>query len=203
MNPTKKIPETFLHTLHTLSCKVFWLHCNDYTKEEIASIIKSSQIRKWIFTGSPASVYNPTSPKVSLELLNMPDKNFFFICYSMESILYQLGIPVLKRNVNKKELFQLELHRIPLNIFQGISKPGVFLRNHQYYTPSNLDSDIQSLASYENEEMVLVYKNSIMTQFHPEKTDDGKQIIFNWVFSNNLPWNNLYGISPNRNPDNA
>ena len=201
MNPTKKIPETFLRTLHSLSCRVHWIHCNDYSKEEIRDIIESSQIRKWIFTGSPANVYDVKSPQVSLDLLNLANKELFLICYSMESILHQLGIPVIKRTVNKKEFFTLDT--IPTKVcsssLQGLSKRGTFMRNHHYYTPSEATQGIQGitlLASHENEAMILSYKNSILTQFHPEKSDDGKQILFNWIYGNNLPWNNLYGIHP-------
>lgn len=175
MNPLKK-PERFINSLHTIRCNVNLLDCSEMTKDEIFVAIQKSHIKNWIFTGSPSSVHDPKSPVVSLKLLDLHNKRMFLICYSMESILHQLGYPVVKRNINKKEEFVLVNPNIHL-----LKNPARLYRNHQYYTP-RVDNDI-FIANYENESMIAIYKNSIMTQFHPERSDDGLQMLFNWIFA--------------------
>lgn len=179
MYPIEKRPTFFLETLQALFCKVDVLYSYERKKEEIVEYIRSSTIRKWIFSGSPADVHNTNSPQLSLDIFAIPEKEYLLICYSMESILYQLGYPVVKRAQNKKEEFVLTF---PYTL-RGLPNPAKLYRNHHYYTPfsSIQDSEMRKIAEYEGETMMLTYKNSIMTQFHPEKTDHGKQMIFNWL----------------------
>lgn len=172
MNPSSK-QEAFVETLRSLQCIVRVIHSNEISEKELVRTIRESDIRKWIFTGSPANVYDLEAKIVPAELLDLNDKSMFFICYSMESVLKQLGYSVLKRDRNIKEEFVLQ-HSLP-----GLKNPATLYRNHQYYTPAK---EIQCLAEYNGEAMIYFYKNSCMTQFHPEKTDDGKQMLFVWLF---------------------
>ena len=107
------------------------------------------------------------------------------ICYSMESILTQLGFPLCKRKQHVKEPFLLtippEYMKVPL--FANIKNPMTMRRNHTRYFPSRLMKGplIEPIASYKGESMVALYKNSILIQFHPEKSPDGKKLILNWL----------------------
>jgi len=175
----EKQPTYVLETLHALYCRVDVLYSYEHTKEDIVEHIRKSTIRKWIFSGSPADVHSTHSPQVSLDIFAIPNKDYLLICYSMESILYQLGYPVVKRVQNKKEEFVLTF---PYTLC-GLPNPAKLYRNHHYYTPidSIQDQEMRTIAAYEGETMMLTYKNAILTQFHPEKTDHGKQMIFNWL----------------------
>ena len=42
---------------------------------------------------------------------------------------------------------------------------------------------IKEIASYKEESMILLYRNSILVQFHPERTKDGLKFINNWIRS--------------------
>jgi len=148
-------------------------------------------------------VVDSTSPIVPLNILNLNDKKFMLICYSFESVLYQLGFPVIKRYVNKKEKFRLSLDIKKIdeiqktNILYNIRKPTHkrkiygsnklrLRRNHHYYIPSDdinykKHPNIHLVSSYRNESMMIFYKNSIMVQFHPERTSDGYKLINNWI----------------------
>ena len=189
MNPSGKYPEALLNTLQTIFCKIEIIQSNEYTSHELENHIAESPIQKWIFTGSPVSVYEHSSSQVPMNIFDIPKKEFFLICYSMESALRQLEYPVLKRKENRKEDFFLSFHREQyMQLFQGVPNPALCMRNHHYYTPTlvfeSKNSNIQLLSSYQNEAMILVYKNCIMTQFHPEKTDHGRQLLFNWMYGN-------------------
>ena len=172
MNPAKK-PLVFLETLQSLQCRVELLDATERSNRELFLLVQRSPIQKWICTGSPSSIYDPNSPSLPMELFDLPDKQFFLICYSMEYVLATLGYKVLKRDGNKRETFVL-VHGTQL-----LTNPAILYRNHQYYTPANSLS--LSIADYQGEAMIVRYKRTIMTQFHPEKTDDGKQMLFQWI----------------------
>jgi GMP synthase-like glutamine amidotransferase len=173
MNPYKK-PEAFIETLHTLNCRVHLLDATEMTQADLLNEINLSTVKKWIFTGSPVSIYEDNSPVVPIELLDTP-KQFFLICYSMESVLKQLNYPVIKRAENKKENFILK-HNLTV-----LAENANLSRNHHYFTPY-MKNDI-FIAEYDGEAMIAVYKNSIMTQFHPERSEDGKQMLFKWIYA--------------------
>jgi len=173
-------------------------HNIDYTtSDEIFKKIALSKIKHWIFSGSPHMVVDSTSPIVPLDILNLKEKKIMLICYSFESVLYQLGFPVVKRYMNKKEKFRLafdekkidEIHKT--NILYNIRKSGRLnklrlKRNHHYYIPSDdinykKHSNIYLVSSYRNESMMIFYKNSVMVQFHPERTSHGYKLINNWI----------------------
>ena len=170
MNPNSK-PTTFVETLHSMHCNVELLDSTELSKEDIFKTIQQSPCKKWIFTGSSANIYDANAPSIRIDILNT-DKEYFLICYSMEYILHTLGYPVIRRSIGKKETFVLS-HTLP-----NLKNPANLYRNHHYFIPSNR---IQCLAEYDGEAMVYTYKNAIMTQFHPEKTDDGKQMLFSWI----------------------
>ena len=164
----------------------------DYSSEiQIFDIINSSDIKFWIFSGSPCMVVDVNSPIVPMNILNLDNKKFMLICYSMESVLYQLGLPVKKRYENKDENFNLT---IDINKIKEINKTNIFLgltnklkvrRNHYYYIPSNLikNDDLKLVSSYRKESMIIFYKNSLLVQFHPERTSDGYKLIKNWIMN--------------------
>jgi imidazoleglycerol phosphate synthase glutamine amidotransferase subunit HisH len=143
------------------------LQIND---EDLVKKIKESSIQKWIFTGTgiAVSVLNPLAPQVPMEILKMKDKEFFLICYSMESVLYQMGYPIKQRSSKKKEFFQLDEIKA--------------YRNHQFYTPVEaLDTRVTLVNSYRGEVMTVFYKNTLMTQWHPERSKDGIQCLKAWM----------------------
>ena len=159
----------------------------DINKEkDILKIIKTSHIKKWIFTGSQNNVKNPRVPRVPIEILDLQGKEFFLICYSMESVLNTLGYPLYERNENKKENFFLNINfdkePYTIRLFDKLQKTIYVQRNHKWYTTIKPDQHPTNVISmYNKETMMVLYKNAVMTQFHPEKTPDGKQLLHNWT----------------------
>ena len=135
----------------------------------LVQTIEQSSIQKWIFTGTgiATSVLNPLAPQVPLEILQIKDKEFFLICYSMVSLLHQLGYPLLERKP-RKERFQMG----PLTLY----------RNHRFYFEcEKLKSISKNVECYKGEGMTVFYKNTVMTQWHPERTPDGIQCLQAWI----------------------
>lgn len=140
-------------------------------EEDLADQIRKSTIDKWIFSGSDLhlTVNNPLAPQVPMEILDMKDKEFFLICYSMESMMLQLGYPVVKRNHFVTERFQLG----PFQVY----------RNHGYYIPAKkVSKKVKVLQTRRGEVMTVSYKNILMTQWHPERTKDGIECLQSWIY---------------------
>ncbi len=154
-----------------------------YSHENIFQRIKQSSITHWIFSGSPTSVCKEDSPQIPMEIYKLKDKKYMMICYSMESILLQLGYPIRERYENRREYFTIQLPSAirSLYLFKGIQSPIYLQRNHLRYIPA---SSLDGILSYNGEAMIALYKNSVLIQFHPEKTSDGRKMILNWLQSN-------------------
>jgi len=140
-------------------------------------------IHHWIFSGSERIVTSPSVPQVPLALFELADKTFLFICYSMESVLVQLGFPITKRHVKKRAPLRLSVqhpyHVHPL--FSAIRQPMLVRRNHRFYFPTGVvRAPVVPVASYDGELMLALYKNAVLTQYHPERSEDGRRFIQNW-----------------------
>jgi hypothetical protein len=160
------------------------------TQDKIYYYIKNSYIIYWIFSGSPLSVVDKKSPQIPMDLFKLLSKKYMFICYSLESVMFQLKFPVSIRHDLKKELFKLDVNKNNINktnteyLFKNINFPMNVWRNHYGYIANNIllnNNQIKDIVSYEGESMILLYKNSILVQYHPERTSDGLRLIDNWI----------------------
>lgn len=150
------------------------------SEQYVYNYIENSQIKHWIFSGSAHDPTLHNAKKVPIGLLNLDDKQFMMICYSMESILKQLNCHISKRKSVKKEIFKLQVPNYP--IFQGLKNPLVLRRNHRlYFSKKAIKEPISVIASYDDEVMIATCSNMLLLQFHPEKTPDGKQLIQRWL----------------------
>ena len=140
----------------------------DY-KEDWLDIIKTMRIKTWFMTGSEYDVLSPTAPKIDLEILNLKNKRFFLICYSMESVLIQLGCKGIKRKKAIREFFHLT------------DKVEAYRYHHTYIVPDTLKPGMRLLATYKGDVMTVQYKNLMMTQWHPERTPDGIEYVKKWL----------------------
>lgn len=155
-------------------------------EEDVYKYIETSPITHWIFSGSPHPVLLKTSTQVPLKVLTLRSKRFMMLCYSMESILLQLHFPLYKRYKDIKESFKLNVeYSHPL--FNNIKNPSIMRRHHHWYFPIKAISEpvnpVKLLAQYNGEAMIVLYKNSTLIQFHPEKSPDGKKLLINWLLA--------------------
>jgi GMP synthase-like glutamine amidotransferase len=140
--------------------------------ENHAETIRRSRITRWILTGSDHNVMNKTTPQLDPALLKMHGKRFMMVCYSMESILFQLGCHLITRRNNVQEYFDLDLGGTTIKAF----------RNHYaYIVPDSLTRGMRLLATYKGDTMIVRYKNTLMTQWHPERTADGIRFMKEWT----------------------
>ena len=172
-----------LEALSTLGYKPHMIDGFHMSKTDVYTYISTSPIDIWIFSGADHTVIEKESPQISLKLLQMKDKRFMFICYSMESILHQMGYPIKKRAINKKEYFNLTVSsQVKSELFKDISFPMKCKRNHRWYFSSkDIMKPVELLASYNGDAMLATYKNAVLVQFHPEKSADGKKLLWNFL----------------------
>jgi len=155
------------------------------TQQALFHRIQKSPIRHWIFSGSRYSVLH-MEHQVPMALLHT-DKKFMMICYSMESVLIQLGAPIKQRYVRRTEPFRLTVPKEHKDhpLFKDISSPmNVWRDHHWYFSKADIPSSVKLLASYNGEAMIATYKNMVLVQHHPERTADGKRFLENWLALN-------------------
>jgi len=140
------------------------------SSEEVYNYIKGSSIKHWIFSGSDIAIVNKGSPQVSMKLFKL-NKKIMCLCYSMESVIVQLGYTLKDRKINITENFILDLGtRIKAH------------RNHRWYFDDVIyKKPLYPVAFYKGELMMALYKNAVLMQFHPERTADGKKLIHAWL----------------------
>ncbi len=152
--------------------KILHISTENHTIQEanLVETIERSPISLWIFSGSNQSVTDSNAPQVPLELLENPHKKILCICYSMESVLVQLGYPIITRKTKRNELIQLN----------GLT----VARNHYAYIPiAELDSKVHLISSYKGEAMTVEVKNALLVQWHPERTPDGILFLVQWLMA--------------------
>lgn len=145
----------------------------------ILQTIKKSKIRRWILTGMTMHPQEPPPP-VPIELLSLPDKVFFLICYSFESVL-QHYYPLMNRFVKKTEYSKIPID-MRYALMNGIPNPMRVFRNHSLFIPSkSIRLPMRLVSSFDGEAMLVLYKNAVLTQFHPERSAHGRILLRNWL----------------------
>jgi len=185
--PFIKNIKTVVNAVESLGHTTKILNLYSVKSSIIYELIKKSNITHWIFSGSPLSVVEKKSPKIPIEILDLEDKKFMLICYSMESMVFQLNYPITIRRELKKEVINLDVDMEKVRklskdkLFENISLPISVWRNHYGYLSSYHINNLNEVSSYENESMILFHKNLLLLQIHPERTKDGYKLIDNWI----------------------
>jgi GMP synthase-like glutamine amidotransferase len=174
---------SIVKTLTMIGATSYTIDGTSVTGQELVHKIEHSPIHHWIFSGSQYHVTHEDRPQVPMELFNL-DKQFMMICYSMESVLLQLGTPIRERYIHRKEPFNLTIPHTSLShpLFKAIQNPMKSWRDHRwYFNQRDIHVPVKLLASYNGEAMIVTYKNAVLVQHHPEKTAAGRQFIKNWI----------------------
>lgn len=187
--PNQKDIQKLENAIKILGYKPHIIDLAHTTADKIYYYIKNSWIKHWIFSGSPSSVIEKSSPQIPMEIFRLISKKFMFICYSLESVMYQLKYPISIRKELKKEIFKLDVSKSKIKktqteyLFESINFPMKVWRNHYGFVSDKIINNnlISDVASYEGESMILLYRNSILIQYHPERTTDGLKLIDNWI----------------------
>ena len=175
--------DSVVNALARLGHSAYVINHKGETSDTLLHQIRRSPIRRWILTGSDYHLHDEGAPKVPLGILGLP-KQFLLICYSMESLIAQVSQALIKeRYIQRKEIFHMTnpMQRATPGLFDGIKQQMVLRRNHLWYFPTGTITPITEIAAFRGEIMIAMYKNCLLTQFHPEKTLDGVKMIKNWL----------------------
>ena len=151
------------------------LHCED---PDWTTKAFQSPIRHWIATGSEWNVIDLGAPRMPRFLLDNERQRWFLICYSMQTFAYHS----MRMNISKlkERAFYLEVDR----------NGAHYWRNHEYAF-KKLDNSLFSRHDLKNISVSPTdstiqraeYKNSILTQYHPERTLEGLEEILMFLQS--------------------
>ena len=150
-----------VNTLLALGHIPLVMYCND----SILQTIQTSGIDHWIFSGNATYTKDEDMYRMPMAVFSLPI-HVFCICYSFQSALIQLGYTLhhKRKRVNKR----VQLPRVNLCVNL----------NYTQYIQSPVKGE---LASYNNEAMMVRYKNALLTQFHPEATADGRKLLVSFL----------------------
>ena len=159
-------PDSLISVLQNIGHSVFVIK-----PESCYEFIQKSSIKHWFFTGSSYDVLSPISPQILPEIFDIPNKSFFMICYSMESALYNSGFVTQKKPRTNQRIFNIQSDSGFLKVW----------KSHDTYVPVSQNRRLKPIAVYKDEIMTVKYKGAIMTQWHPERTVDGIEMIKDWL----------------------
>ena len=175
--------DSVVNALARLGHSAYVINHKGETSDTLLHQIRRSPIRRWILTGSDYHLHDEGAPKVPLGILDLT-KHFLLICYSMESLIAQVSQAQIKeRYIHRKEIFHMPnpMQRATPGLFDGIKQQMVLRRNHLWYFPTGTIAPLTEIGAFRGEIMIAMYKNCLLTQFHPEKTLDGVKMIKNWL----------------------
>jgi GMP synthase (glutamine-hydrolysing) len=140
-------------------------------------------VRGWILSGGPASVYNDGSPRISLDTLSQ--QPVLGICYGLQLIVHSLGGVV--RRATKREYGRTQLQIVGGSpLFHGLPEKFWIWMSHSDHVES-LPEGFKVLGSTESSPYAAVVsldQRLYGVQFHPEvsNTEYGDRILENFVY---------------------
>ena len=146
--------------------------------------LRSSDYKGIIFTGGPASVYDPASPHFDPEILNLGIP-ILGICYGCQLIAYMAG-GVIEGAKESSEYGMVSLHTGPSVLYEEVPHESVVWMSHTDYVSKPPEgymitgtTDRCPCASMENAE-----KGIYGVQFHPEVTHSqyGRRILYQFLY---------------------
>jgi len=157
---------------------------HDIKPEEIKLLNEKFNVKGLIFSGGPASVYEPKAPKPNPQILNL-EMPILGLCYGHQLIAKMVGGKVAPAKQKEYGIAYVTVDK-PLGVLKGLNgKERVWMSHGD--TVFALPSDFEVLAHTENCP-VAAFKHKEKPiyglQWHPEviHTKNGMQMLRNFVF---------------------
>lgn len=136
-----------------------------------------------IFTGGPATVFDPGAPMIDPEMLSM-GVPVLGICYGLQLMMHLLGGQCCKADT--REYGKTELTHTASPLFDGVPETAVYWMSHGVEV-ERLAPGFEIIASTEGCRHAAVQcreKRLYGVQFHPEvvHTEYGRQILENFLY---------------------
>jgi len=157
---------------------------SNITAEDIGKINSHLKVKGLILSGGPSSVYEPDSPKIDPQILNLGIP-ILGLCYGHQLIAYLLGGEV-KRGARQEYGLAYVTVDQPVDILKGLNPVDKVWMSHGDIVQS-LPEGFEVLAHTENCP-VAAYRHQEKAlyglQWHPEviHTEHGREVLKNFVF---------------------
>ena len=175
-NKENMLPMKLIEQLASMKCAIYMIH---YYDDYITIIKNTPEIKHWFFSGSDYNPNSSKSPKMNEKILDIENKKFMMICYSMEIFCKLLGYNLGHDDESTKKVS---------SYFDGyFNKTIEAWRNHQYFLLDSTESkneSIEKLGILDNKVMTAMYKKKsdfLLLQWHPPYTKDGVDLLKQWL----------------------
>ncbi len=170
-----KLPEDLIKVLAEISDNVIVIS----HKENYLKIIKESCINNWVFSSSDLT---PNTKKIKIDfdnLLKIKDKNFLLLGFAMKKLLKHLGYKMYKRS----RAMKMKLVTPPYDLFHNVQPQMELVKKEKHYFDiyENPMKKIETLLTHKNILAIAQYKKILLLDFNPEYSEDGMQILENWI----------------------
>ena len=154
------------------------------TVDEVRELISSLNVKGMILSGGPSSVYEPGSPKIDPQILDM-GLPILGLCYGHQLIAHLLGGEVKRGNRQEYGVAHVTIDK-PVGVLRGLDRTENVWMSHGD-TVQSLPGEFEVLAHTENCPVAAyrhLRKPIYGLQWHPEvvHTEHGTLMLRNFVF---------------------
>ena len=170
-----KLPEDLIKVFAELSDNVIVIS----HKENYLKIIKESCITNLVFSSSDLT---PNTKKIEIDfdkMFKITNKNFLLLGFTMKKLLKHLGYKMYKRS----RAMKMKLESPPYDLFNNIQPQMHLVKKEKHYFDIYEDpmKKIEIFLTYKNILTIAQYKKILLLDFNPEYSEDGMQILENWI----------------------
>jgi hypothetical protein len=170
------VPSKLINVLTTMEYKVAMIS----SKTDYYEIIKKSPIKHWIFSSSPDETQSLAKCEVNMKIFQLKSKSFFVIGRAMEKVLMQLNNTYVVPTKSRKNKKPMAMNKTSHRLFDKMKK-----KIKIFGSPGGFDvidtKHVKVINQRDGKIMTATYKNAILTQYYPFESEDGQQIILNWL----------------------
>lgn len=152
----------------------------DAEDSDLVTAVRESPVRDWVLTGSSWDIDARGAPQVPLELLRLRGKRFLLICYSHESLLWQLDVP-LQRCERVKGWAPIDVLSRGRGLFGSADSANVWCNYNTWALAEDIPRGWKILATMGPVAMAIQRGHVTSMQFHPEMLGRGRNIFKEWL----------------------
>lgn len=158
-----------------------------YNTPDLISLIADGPETHWFFTGNtPDFVTDEGAPGFDMRILDISNKNMFFVCYSHQYVCKQLGSCVWPCWKPIRGIYPIVRVRGEDPIFCEVSpKQWFFAYYGQYVRTEDVPAGWELLARQGNHVVLMRLRDSqkaiYSCQVHPERLVDTYRMLYNWL----------------------
>jgi GMP synthase-like glutamine amidotransferase len=148
----------------------------DAGEKGLVEKVRASPLRRWILTGSAWDIDARGAPQIPEGLFELASKRFLLICYSHESLLWRMGVP-LQRSGRVKGWAPIDITSKGRGLFQeGGGRAEVWCNYNTWARAEDIPRGWKILATMGPAAMAIQRGPVTSVQFHPEMIAEDEKV---------------------------